>query len=465
MKTFLALGLGLAAVSSPRATIFFDREADPFPFVDLTVILPVGSDVDVRKDVGLKQMLPDILEGGTAKLSRADFFDRIAEFGATYDVSVTNEFSFVKISYPIVPKKKMDGLVALLSEAWKTPRFDDETYKIARTKLEASIRSSLDSDQTLATSSARRFLSKNVLGTLPLFIEDLGHLDLSRTQSVYETEFLGVPNVWAGFIGPESEVDNVKKLLTAMFSKQGSIQDGPHLERLRAPKALAKKPKTYKKILIVDKADRSQTYTAFIGARPSLLSPQEELPFLFSHHIMVFSGLNSVWGEVLRTKGGFSYAVMSPGYYQLGFPVMGVVSNPIREKTADALRAIANTAKAAYDTGKVYANLSASEWGHRERSFRYGEILDRSSSSGRLSKRISVLTGALSPELYARDPATWKIDPKEVEKLISGIWKESSRVLSVVGKAADLRGPVSKAFPGYDIQVVPFQQVISEKSY
>jgi len=460
-----AVVAAMLMAATARAEIYLDVEADPMPLVEITVIVPGGFESASAEEAGAATLMSDILDAGTKTLTREAFLDRLASFGAGHGLSVSNLYSVWTLSFPLVDGKDYAGLAALLAENWKTPRITDETFRIAKRKLAASLKGSLDSDMSLGASTARRWINRNELGGHPITLDRLAELERETVATVWQRDFVGAEEIWAGVVAPQSSLDLVKSILTSVFAAQGAVVDGAKPRPLAVREISAENLRPEHVFLILDKPGRTQTITSVIAVSPRRHTVEEELAADFGRHVLVDSGLGSIFGEEIRTKRGLAYSVMGVHAQYLGYPSLGVATNPLRPKSDEALDVIADLLSSAYEQGTRIEELPADTWDRQWQSFIYGRQLQRSSPEGRIAERMSVAVGALHPDLYARDIASWKTDRTAVATTLRETWARSVVVGTVVGEAAELEPLVKKHFPHYEVIVIPYADTVRDKAY
>ncbi len=455
----------LGSVSVARADILLAVESDPLPLVDITVVLPAGFEAAKAEEAGAAILMGDVIDAGTQKLDREAFLDRLASFGASHDFSVSNLYSVWTLSFPVVDGKDYAALTALLADNWKAPRLTAKTFRIATRKLESSLTGSLDSDMGLGVSTSRRWINSHYLGGHPITVDSVGKLERKTLAMVWDRDFVAAPEAWAGVVAPPSSLPLVKSVLSSVFARQGAIVEGT------APRPLALRAipndglHTERVFLILDKPDRTQTMTSVIAVSSSRYKPQDELAAAFGNHVLIDNGLGSIFGEEIRTKRGLAYAVSGVEPRFLGFPSVGLATNPVRPKTDEALGVVADLVSSAYEKASLIDELPTETWSRQWKSFIYGKLLDRSSPDGRIAERMAVATGDLSPKLYERDLDDWRTDRLAVTSTLRKTWAESVAVGAVVGAAKELRPLVEKHFPGYRIVVIPYRDAVRSTTY
>lgn len=465
MKNWILGGAALMATNS-FAKIYYDHEVHPIPFVDVTVMLPVGFETTKADEAGAANLLSDILENGTEKLDRQAYLDRLASYGASGSFSVSNQYSYIRVSFPLLEGKNYDGLIQVLAENWQKPRWTADNFKIAVLKMEAALTGALDSDMSLGISTARRWVNKKEFGGNPVFLDNLKKLDMAKVKSVFESRFKSVSEMWVGVVGPEDAAPLVKKIVASMFPAQGEVIPGMHLEEMKSVNQVdSSKAKVSKTAIIVDKPGRNQTVTSVTGIRLEELNPKDDLAFQFGNHILVDSGLGSLFGDEIRNKRGLAYSVSGVSSYYLSFPVLGFAANPVRDRTDEAFGVFAGLLKSSFDTASIFKEVPDELWDRQWKSFTYSRILDRSTPMGRLSERMSIVTGSQSADLYKTPVDDWKVSRGDIEKLFKNHWKDSIITLSFVGEAKELKPLVEKHFPGYSIKVMPYKDTILSTAF
>jgi len=449
-----------------QARVHIDFEPDPLPVVEITAVLPVGFEAREAADSGAANLLSDIFENGTVNRTRQQLLDAYGKYGASVDFAVSNQHSFLKLTFPVVEGTQYDGLVDLLSENWSSPRFDEESFRIARLKLESALKGSLDSDMGIGITAGRRLANRKIFGGFPVTLDALERLDLAKTRAIWDRDFKAAPDVWVGVVAPESSRALVKSLIAKVFQNQGKIREGRLLSPLAITPLKAKGLKAgAKTFLLVDKPGRNQAVVTVMSVSDRPLADAAEVAFQFANHILVDSGLGSVFGEEIRTRRGLAYSVGGVVRNYLGYPSLGLATNPLRTKADEALGVIAGLLKDSYETGDVFAKLPEDAWKRQWQSFTFGRILETSTPSGRLSERMSVVTGNLSRATYESDPTTWSVSRKEAAASVQSIWKKSALIASVLGDAQELRPLLEKHFPGWEIVTIPYADTLRDKAY
>ncbi len=455
---------GVWALSlTAQAKIYFDTEEDPLPLVQVSVVIPAGVYVGDKSETGPALLVPDILESGTMSQDKQAFLDGLAVFGASNNFTMGEVYSTWSLSFPYVEGTDYSGLAALLEDNWKNPRFTPEVFNLAKSKLIAALRGALDSDPTLAMIPSRRWSLEKFVGLQANTLERVQTFDLEKTKSSFFKNFVAVPNVWVGYIGPKKLQSEVEKIITRVFSQQGKVKSGQHWEVLKPAQEPQLKVGADSRAFIVNKKDRNQSVTRIFILSPDKIKGDDELSYFFGKHLLVGGGLGSIFWDEIRAKRGLSYNVSDEATYYFQNPSLGFATNPVRTRSTEALQVISELANKAYSTGEIFKEIPEDAWGRQWQSFKFSHLIDLSGAGGRLGHRLSVVTGMLSKELAQMPVEKWKVTRDEVQKLFPQLYKNSFKSVTVVGEAKELRPLIEKNFPGYSVQVINYENATSDK--
>jgi predicted Zn-dependent peptidase len=467
---FKKIGISIAwlATFSPlaQATIYLDQELDPLPLFSLQVMLPLGSLSPNPTEAAAFAVLSEIWDDGTERLEKQEYLDALMSYGASVSFGAGRETSSWTLSFPIVEGKNYQPLIELVKENWSQPRFTQESFEKAKVKLDSALKASLDSDMSMAALVGRRWIGIQDFRLYPLLLDGLKNLKLEDVQSVFSDRVIGAPDVWAGYVGPQSHLSLAEHVLKTVFTKQGPIKKGALERPLVQSPHLPSDFQGQKQVIIVEKPTRAQTVFFVMSVFHEFPSSyQKELAFHFGGHILGFSGLGSYFGDEIRNKRGLAYSVSPLQKFYLAKPAVGFLTNPVRERNEEALGVIADLLTAAYEESDIFKILPDDVWDRQWQSFRFGHILDNSSVGARLALRRSVVEGTLSPMLLKSRPNSWSLTREEISNYFREGWSDSSRVIVLVGESKELKPLVEKHFPSYQIKVMGLQETLMQKTY
>ncbi len=434
--------------------------------MQIQVVVPTGFEVRDAKDAGIANLFADILDSGSRSLDRQAFLDRLSMSGASASFTVSNQYSYWTLNFPFEKNRSYGELGATLAEQWASPRFTEESFGLAKLKLESALKSGLDSDGSLGLTTIRRLMNKRYFSGTPLTLDVLRGLKLSSLPAVWDRDYVNARDVFAAVVAPAEAEPAVRALLSAVFAKQGAIEVKREPSRLEARENSAKGHKAEKTFVIVDKPGRAQSYLSVVGVPNERLDADDEIAFQFGNHVLIDSGLGSVFGDEIRNQRGLAYAVQSAPRFYLGYPGLGVITNPVREKSAVALDLVAKLLNDAYVSGEILRQLPPDIWARQWKSFVYGRALDTSTPAGRQAERVAVATGTMGLKAYrAQLDGDRPIGRDEVIESLRRVWRKGAIVATVVGEAKELEPMVRKAFPDFGVRVIPYRETLNAKTY
>jgi predicted Zn-dependent peptidase len=463
-KSLFIIAAALMSVES-RATLYFDLEKDSIPVISISVVLPAGFQAYRPEDSGVLNLLGEIFDQGALNVNRANFYKQMASFGANSSFAISNEATTWSLDFPYLKGKDYSPLFHLLAEQFRTPRFTDEALKLAKLKMGASLKASLDNDSSLVAGTASRIRAFKDFHSFPIMLDSLEKITLDKVKKSYEASFSKEMDGWAGVVGPESALPEIERGLKAVFPNLGDIKHGTKKSPLEFS---ARKPvelKPYNAAVIIDRPDRTQTLTSFTWLKPGIPSSlKSALAQAFGNYILS-DGLNSYFAEEIRTKRGLAYAVAGIDDVYLGQSITGLLANPQRARNAESTDVIGQLVKNAYEESNVFSLMSSSDWNTRFKSYQYDYILSQRTPDGRLGRRATVIEGDVYPGLALSSPDSWRMSAKEATQYFRERYEGSSRLLVVEGDAKELTPIVEKSFPNFKVIAVPYKDLLQTDTF
>ncbi|NCN26727.1 insulinase family protein [bacterium] len=451
---------------SSNSKIYFDLEEEPLPIVDLTVVLPFGHQTLTEKESGLSMMAQEMLAAGTLTKDRQAFNDQLAKFGAEYSFSVGNHYSYWSLKLPFIKDKDYTPLIALLTENWNSPRFTDKEFKLASLKIEASFKSSLDSDSSLLSSAMKNFLNKKYLGGHPAFLDIVKkNASLEATKEFFNQRIKSVKDVWVGAVAPDDSQDLMEKIVATIFAKQGSVRRSKLKEALPTgakPEGNIKPEKTF---IVVDREGREQTIMGFMALSPESLSQGNELEFFFADYLLFSNGLDSYFASVIRGQKGLAYGANSLVTQYRDHKVLSLLTNPQASKMDEAFKTVSELTQTTLEKSDKLKIINDKRWSRVFNSFQNLKALENGLPGQRLGNRMGVVTGSQSYKVATSDPTNWKVKRENVASLLEDHWKKSAIVIGAVGSSKAILPLLKKYFPDYKVKIIPYRDVIYSKAY
>jgi predicted Zn-dependent peptidase len=446
-----------------RAEIAFDFEEDPIPLVSVSVVLSEGGWPEKRPDSAQTALLSRMWEVGTQTKTNQEFLGQLADYGASISLSIGAQYTFWSLTLPVDSERNRGPLVELLKENWERPRLNDSELGIAKNLAESGLKSVLDKDFGLTSTFLRRWTTANIFKGFPVQIDEIQRAKLADVERKH-AQILNAKQAWAGMVGPESSRPWVQGLLSAVFSKQGTVVEKELKEKLPARdiKPSLSKFTQKPKLFILDRKGLNQITIELLALPQFEVSGKQELNFYFGRYLLIESGLGSFITDEIRVKRGISYAVMSPQVDLYGRRVFSLAFNPVLTKQTLAFETLAQVLSATFDKKIVFDNMLDEQWNSSFKSFKYSRLLDRATAEGRLSEKMAVVTGDLSSSLKDSKSEKWKVDRRGITELYGKIWNESFQGIVVLGDADETQSLARKFFPNFEIQVIPYKDSLNE---
>ena len=282
-----------------RGSVVMTERSNALPIVGISATLRTGTLLDPSGKEGLVRMLGRALRMGTEKVRGERLEERLDELGAQLSISASQ--SYVNIG-GVVVAHNLEPFVELLAGVMLRPALRDNDLRQVRRELRAELAASCDDDRSLCFRYLRSHAFPDQLqgrsrsGSLA----SLGRITRADLAQHHKKHITG-PNIVFGVWG-----DFAPKQLTALLDK--------HFGRLptkAAPTLMLPEPKVPRgrRILIVDKPERSQTQIAVatLGSHPA---ERSHIPLIVGN--TAFGGLfSSRLNEEVRVKRGLSYGASS----------------------------------------------------------------------------------------------------------------------------------------------------------
>ncbi|HVJ64314.1 MAG TPA: hypothetical protein VM901_03570 [Bdellovibrionota bacterium] len=465
LKFVTALAV-LGAPLTASAKIYLDSVKDPLPLVEVSIVIPRGANNSDLKNFAAASIVDFVLESGTKARTKQELNDQLSAFGANMSMSIGTEFSYLNVSFPYLENKNYEDLFKILTEAFREPRFDKATFELAKKKLRSATLSMLDNDMSLARSMVWDWQFFKAYGRRPMTIEDIDTVALSEVQAFYNDKLLAAPDAWVGLVSPPQVKDKFAGLVAALLKKQGAVSEGEHLAPMINDRKAPKKVAPSKTFLVIDKKDRTQNVFAINTLVTSEISASNEFDFRFANYLLIGARFGSVFYDVIRHQNGFSYNVTPFDNRLMGVPSFGFVTNPVAARAIDAYKTIGDLVENYYEnSAEGFGKFDDKFWTSRLQSYKYSEIMGRSSEVKKLMRRKLVVLGEISPAYYKSEPNSWKVDKKDVLSTFTGLYDKSQVVAAAIGDGASLESLVKLNFPGYQVIKIPYQDTISSKIY
>ena len=272
--------------------------------VNLRLTLRYGDEKTLRGLSTAMELLPDLMERGTKKLTRQELQDILDKQRAELN-STGNAGEAV---FTIKAKRaNLPAMLELLGQILREPSLPEEELEILKREISAALEKQLNDPQPLAFRAMRRALSPydpedpRYVPTVSEQIERVKAVSRNDIKKLYD-DFLGAQGELA--IAGDFDVDQTVGALSKILADWKSSQPFAELHRSGDPK-LSKKIET---ILTPEKANA--TFAA--GTVFPLRDDDSDYPLLVMADFILGGGtLSSRLGDRVRQKEGLSYGVRS----------------------------------------------------------------------------------------------------------------------------------------------------------
>ena len=303
----------------------FLEASHTLPVVDLEVVFRRGGRTDPRGSDGLTRLTAGLMRRGPKGMSADRFDERLDALGSSLAITVSAETVRV---HGAVLRRNLGELLELVGRILVEPAMRPSDFARLRRKTQAELVSLRDHDRSLA---ARAFRQK-LFGAHPYgrpIAGTLASIPTIRLEDViaHRERLVRTGNLMIGVAGDVTEQD-LRPLVESAF---GRIPRG----RLTPQRPQTPKPKKGRRILVVDKPQRTQTqlYVGTLGVR---MTDPEFFPLLVAN--TGFGGtFTSRLVKEVRSERGWSYGVGSKLGADRDPDAWTIWSHPGAEQLVDCL--------------------------------------------------------------------------------------------------------------------------------
>lgn len=430
-------------LSAQAVEVAFENDAS-LPLVYLNVAVKTGSVTDPKGQSGVTNFMGEMLLRGTQPRTKEQIDLELDRMGAQLAVETRAEALILRGA---VLAKELDSFLKLLSDLVTQPSFPEHEIKKLKSEVVSGILEELGRDQSLATRKFTQFLFQGhpygnpILGT----IKDVEKLSRDQIQAHYNKLFR----------------DAMLLVVGSGDASKGTIQDWAESLGEARPgseeigKVAAPKPVTQRRLLIVDKPDRTQTQidAGQIGVR---MTDDQFFPLYLANHAFGGGSFSARMMVEIRVKRGWSYGAYS--YFRHG-------TQP-RSWNLHLFPAAKDTPAALEYSLKMVEELKAKGLNQAEFEFAQRSLVNSAGfmyntpkkrvENTLLERTLNLPDGFM--ETYG--PKLSKVTLEQANESAKKYLRPETLAISVVGTAKDLKEPLAKAagVPVDQVQVVPYTQ-------
>jgi zinc protease len=392
------------------------------PLIQYSIVIDGGHMVDKVEKAGVANLVATMMNEGTKNKTPEQLEDAIGLLGASIRVSAGNEDITINVS---TLARNFEKTIALVEEMLLEPRWDEEQFALAKSRIINSIKRNAASPDFLSTYTLNKLM----------FGDNILAVDASGTEASVE----GIT------------IDDLKEYYTNYFSPTISrFLIAGDVDQQRVVAALAgldqkwpAKEVTIAAIKVPAPPEKSQIYFVDVpGAKQSVISigcpsiPRTN-PDFFPATVANFklgaraASISGLWMQIIREQKGFTYGAYSSFS---GFKNYGYFSASSRVRTNSTLESvnIFKTEMEKYRTSMSEEYISFTKSGLMKSNARRFETL------GNLIDMMNTMTAYNLPADYIKQEEAYvqALTPEEQLDVVKKYIDPSKMYYVVVGDAA-----------------------------
>ncbi len=429
-------------VKSSAIEVMFESE-NKLPLVYLSIALKTGAVADPKDKTGLSQFTGELLLRGSKSKTRKQINQKLDEMGASLGFDTRSEMMILR---GVVLSDQISAFLDLITEILTQPRFDQKEINKLKKETLSKILASEGDDMQLAY----LHFQKHLFGDHPYAkpIDGLKNHVSSFTKkdikNQYKRLFLAEGMLIVGSGDAESKLiktfgKNLKKKLPgkALYPK------------IRAPKRL-----TERKVILIDKPNRTQAQV-MVGKIGVKLQHPNYFALNLVNHTFGGGGFTTRMFKQIRKEKGWSYSAYS--YFKFGTEPRFWLSH-FFPKNQDLEVSLSYFLKMLNDLEE--SGITAQEYEFNKNAIINGSGFKYNTAKKRNENTILEETLHLPPRFmrsYAR--RTKKVSLKKANHAIKDFLGKSNELILILGTADQLKPQIAKALKikEKEIEIFPFR--------
>lgn len=439
-KYLFLLAIFLSSVCSATEVSF--EEDHRLPLVYLNVAVKAGSVTDPQGQSGMSNFMGELMLRGTKSRNKEELDRALDQLGARLEVETRAEALIFRGS---VLSSQLGPFLNLVKEVITEPSFPDDEAKKLKSEVISVLQEELGHDSTLASRKFTQFLfrehpyGKPVLGK----VKDVQNLTRDQTLEHYRRLFQEQTLLVVGSgDASSSQISDWSKLL---------IPPGDHpapFKTVEAPKNPDKK-----RLLIVDKPERTQTQINFgqIGIK---MTDSDYFPLYLGNYAFGGGSFSAILMTEIRVKRGWSYGANSIFRFGLQPRSWQVHLFPAAKDTPNALAFSLQLVENLQNQG-----LTLDQFEFAKRSLINSAGFMYNTPKKRVENKLLERTLNL-PEGFMKSYAgeLKSISHSQVNDALKEFLKPNQTSIAVLGTAKTLKAPLAKAagIPEKEVEVISY---------
>jgi zinc protease len=434
--------------SSQALDIAFEKDSS-LPIVYLNVAIKLGSVTDPAGQAGLTNFMGEMMMRGTKSKTKEQIDFALDQMGARLDVEARAE---ALIFRGAVLSSQLDSYLGLLNDILTQPTFPVVEIKKLQSEIVSALQEEQGHDASLAGRQFTHFLfqshpyGKPIMGNIA-DIESLTATEISdHYRRLLQDKYLLV--VGSGDTSESKISDWAKQVARQHPDLKLSDADEQILAKVEIPKN-----SDHRRVMIVDKPDRTQTQINLgqIGVR---MDDPDYFPLHLGNYAFGGPSFSAILMVEIRVKRGWSYGANSN--FRFGLQPRSWIAHffPAEKDSAAALAESVRLISDLQEKG-----LTSEQFEFAKRSLVNSAGFMYNTPKKRVENKLLEKTLNL-PDGYMQTfgPETEKVKLSEVNNSLKKFLKPGSLAISVLGTAKNLKESVAKAagIPVSEVLVVPY---------
>lgn len=408
------------------------------PIVNVAAIVKAGSVADPVGEEGLASVTAELLRKGTAKRSAQKFAEDLDFIGASFGAGA--DVDYTAISGEFLGKDLDQGL-DLISDAVLHPAFPQaEVDKLLAQDIDG-VRAAKDEVQAVVLNYYYGYLFGNHPYGRPEGGDELSLARIKRDAIVKFYEATYTPGNTIMAVAGEFSAAQMRAKIEQVFGAWPAKASS--LPPISAPAAVKGR-----KLLLVDKADSTQTFFVIGNVGVAENDPDRVAIRVVN---TIFGGrFTSALNEALRVESGLTYGAQSffdskkqPG----AFAISSYTKN---ESTVQAIDL------ALQELAKLHQDGVSAEQLASAKSYIKGQFPPTLETSGQLARLISSneFYGLGDDEINQLEERINAVTPAIAKQVIEKHYPAEQLVFLLIGKASEIAGGVKKYAPQQDTRKI-----------
>jgi len=409
------------------------------PLIQYSIVLDGGHIVDKLEKAGVANLVAAIMNEGTKNKTPEQLENAIGLLGASIRISSGNEDISVNVS---TLARNFEKTITLVEEMLLEPRWDDEQFTLAKSRIINSIKRNAASPDYLSAYT----LNKLMFGDNILAVDALGTelsveaITMDDLKEYYNTYFS--PTIARFLIAGDVDQQRVVAALTALDQKWPA-------KEVTIPQIIIPAPPEKSQIYFVDVPGAKQSVIS-IGCPSIPRTNPDFFPATVANYKLGAraASISGLWMQIIREQKGFTYGAYSSFS---GFKNYGYFSASSRVRTNATLESVSifKTEMEKYRTEMPEVYISFTKSGLMKSNARRFETL------GNLIDMLNTMTAYNLPADYIKQEEAYVLGLTQEKQLeMARKYIDPSRMYYVVvGDAKTQLKELEKAGLGKPILV------------